>query len=220
MPRKLEMNKNPYKGKLISLSGIDGSGKSSLMNLLNIYLMEKDFNVIQFKTPSKEIKEYSYQKEYERTNFCYEESQLDLFSLCTISLGDRFLLLRKRIIPHIKKGGIVICDRYVFTAIVEMLAFNLPNKEIKLIESIISRFIEPDLAFFLKVDSEIAFKRIAERNDPNDRIIDQNKLKLSAKYFKEIASTNGYPIISTQSDSINNSFKKVKYYVDNLLAIN
>ena len=217
-PYRLIMKKNPYKGKLITFSGIDGSGKTTLAKLLYTYLDKKGVPVFQYKTPSIKIKQYSYQKEYELSYFNTDESKLDLFSLCTISLGDRYLLLKKSIIQQLKEGAIVICDRYVFTAFVEMLSFNLPKQEVRLIKQLIKRFLQPDLAFFLEVDPEIAFKRIVNRNNKDEQFYDENKLRLSSKFFLKVASNNDYSIVLSQNESIENSFGTIKNNVDDLLA--
>lgn len=95
---KLELNKHKSKGLFISFDGIDGSGKSSLIDLTCKYFNSNNKKYFVIKMPSLECREISYFKEYldNPIDFLYNK-KLDLLSLSIICLGDRLMTVRTKI---------------------------------------------------------------------------------------------------------------------------
>ena len=61
--RRLKMRKNNTKGLLITVCGLDGCGKTTMMNRL-IHDLEKEHEVFVTKQPTKEVRESAIFRTY------------------------------------------------------------------------------------------------------------------------------------------------------------
>lgn len=96
-------------GRLIAVEGLDGSGKSTQMYLLKRWLELKDFKVFFTEWNSSVIVKKATSKGKKR-----QLLTPTTFSLihCT-DFADRY---ERQILPLLKAGYLVLCDRYIFTA--------------------------------------------------------------------------------------------------------
>lgn len=141
---------NPTKGKLIIVEGIDGSGKSTQIDLIYKWLQEKGKSV--------------YFSEWNSSPLVKSTTKLGkkerLFTPTTFSLiqatdfADRW---ENHLLPLLKAGVIVIADRYAFTAFARDVARGVDPKWVR---NLYSFAIQPDLALYFNVDIETAVDRI------------------------------------------------------------
>jgi dTMP kinase len=107
---------HPYPGRLITVEGIDGSGKSTQLLLLNRWLTERGYRVRFTEWNSSRLVRRSIRRGKKK----------DLLTPTTFSLlhavdfADR---LTYQIVPPLKAGMIVLADRYVYTAFGRDVAF-------------------------------------------------------------------------------------------------
>lgn len=141
---------NPYPGKLIIVEGIDGSGKSTQIDLLAKWLRAKGLIV--------------YFSEWNSSPLVKSTTRLGksekMFTPTTFSLlqatdfADRW---QNNILPMIKAGAIVLADRYAFTAFARDVARGVDREWVR---TIYSFAFQPDLAFYFRVPIETAVERI------------------------------------------------------------
>ncbi len=144
------LRKNEYKGKLIVVEGIDGSGKSTQIDLLHKWLQSQR-NVVYFTewNSSSLVKSTTKLAKQER-----------MFTPTTFSLlqatdfADRW---ENYILPMLKAGAIVLADRYAFTAFARDVARGVDPKWVR---NLYSFAVQPDLAFYFRVPLDIAVERI------------------------------------------------------------
>jgi dTMP kinase len=139
-----------YPGKLIIVEGIDGSGKSTQIDLLHTWL--KSQNYIVFFTEwnsSALVKETTKMGKKKNTLTPTTFSVLH----CT-DFADRF---SNTIMPPLKAGMIVLCDRYVYTAFARDVVRGVHPDWVRNLYSFAAK---PDLAFYFRVSTEISLKRI------------------------------------------------------------
>ncbi len=104
---------NPYPGKLIVVEGIDGSGKSTQIDLLYKWLQSQGRSVYFSEWNSSDL--------VKSTTRLAKDTRM--FTPTTFSLiqatdfADRW---ENRILPLLKAGAIVLADRYAFTAFARM----------------------------------------------------------------------------------------------------
>ena len=103
------MKKNKYPGKFIVVEGPNGSGKSTFIKKLGKELMEKGKEVFLTKEISNsEVGKFAYKV----------MGQMHGLSYACLMASDRYEHLKKEIIPALKQGKTVICDRYALSTIV------------------------------------------------------------------------------------------------------
>ncbi len=141
---------NRYKGKLIVVEGIDGSGKSTQIDLLNKWLINQGKQVYFSEWNSSELVKST-------TKLGKSEK---MFTPTTFSLlqatdfSDRW---ENHILPMLKAGVIVLADRYAFTAFARDVARGVDRDWVRNLYSFAPM---PDLALYFRVPVDIAVERI------------------------------------------------------------
>ncbi len=139
-----------YKGKLIIVEGIDGSGKSTQIDLLykwlkthgkSVYFSEWNSSVL-VKSTTKQGKKA---KAFTPTTFSL---------LQATDFADRW---ENQMLPMLRAGVIVLADRYAFTAFARDVARGVDPEWVR---NLYSFAPQPDLAFYFQVPVSVAVDRI------------------------------------------------------------
>lgn len=171
------LKENTTKGKLIVVEGVDGSGKSTQIDLLYKWLESQGYSVFfsewnsspLVKTTTKAAKKG---KAFTPTTFSILH--------CT-DFADRW---ENSIYPLLKAGAIVLADRYVFTAFARDVARGVDPEWVR---HMYSFAIKPDVALYFRVPLDVAVERISAA-------------RAKLKYYEAGMDLN-------LSDNINESFK-------------
>lgn len=144
------LKKHSYKGKLIVVEGIDGSGKSTQIDLLYKWLRSLGKSVFFSEWNSSPlVKSTSRMAKKEKA-----------FTPTTFSLiqatdfADRW---ENHMLPLLKAGVIVLADRYAFTAFARDVARGVDPEWVR---NLYSFAPQPDLAFYFQVPVNTAVDRI------------------------------------------------------------
>ncbi len=148
------MDISQLKGKLITVEGTDGVGRSTQIQFLKEWLEVQGFAVMETGwTRSKLVgKTIGDAKEGHWLN------PLTYTLLYTTDFADR---LENEIIPALKAGYIVLADRYIFTAFART---KLRNVNPEWIRELFGFAIVPDLVFYLKIDPNTLIRRVLDSN--------------------------------------------------------
>lgn len=142
---------NPYKGKLIVVEGIDGSGKSTQINLLYKWMQTMKDKDVYFS-------EWNSSKMVKSTTRLGKKSRLltpTTFSLIQATdFADRWENL---FLPLLKAGVIVLADRYAFTAFARDVARGVDRQWVR---NLYSYAFQPDISFYFSIPLDIAVNRI------------------------------------------------------------
>ncbi len=141
---------HPYPGKLIVVEGIDGSGKSTQLELLQKWLLNSKYRVFPTEWNSSALVNETI-KRGKKKNLLTPTT----FSvLHATDFADRLAHL---IIPPLKAGMIVCADRYVFTAFARDVVRGVHPEWVR---NMYGFAVKPDIAFYFRVPIEISLKRI------------------------------------------------------------
>jgi dTMP kinase len=141
-----------FPGRLIAVEGLDGSGKSTQIYLLKRWLEAEGIKVYFSSWNSSELVKSATSKGKKR----------ELLTPTTFSLihatdfADRY---ERHLLPLLRAGYIVLCDRYVFTAFARDVTRGCPPDWVRGIYNFAAK---PDLTFFFKADLEVSLNRILE----------------------------------------------------------
>ncbi|MBD3273397.1 dTMP kinase [Candidatus Dependentiae bacterium] len=148
------------KGLLIALEGIDGAGKSLLAQNLYKDLSKKNIDVLLTKQPGgthlgKKLRKILHEK---------KEHVSDLAEFLLFA-ADRAQHFEQIIIPALKEGKIIISDRLSDSSLAyQGYGRNLDKEKIKVVNNWIMQNKEPDIIFYIEIDTKTAHQRIFERN--------------------------------------------------------
>lgn len=140
-------------GILVAFEGISGCGKSESVENLRNYLIEKGHKASVIEWNSNKTIRTIIQK---LDSLHILTSGIYSFFQWMGFLIDYFL----KITPLLKRGYILIADRYVYTGMTRDIANGTGHAPGNLLHSII---IKPDLIFFYDVDPRVCYDRIKER---------------------------------------------------------
>src|ERR1035437_5306952 len=141
-----------FPGRLIAVEGLDGSGKSTQIYLLKRWLEAEGIKVYFSEWYSSKIVKYATSKGKKR----------ELLTPTTFSLihatdfADRYA---RHLVPLLRAGYIVLCDRYIFTAFGPDVTRGCPPEWVRGLYSFAAL---QDLTFFFKSDIEVSLKRILD----------------------------------------------------------
>jgi dTMP kinase len=139
-----------FPGKLFIVEGIDGSGKSTQLSLLQQWLKREGYTVFFSEWNSSPLV-----KETTRRGKKKQMLTPTTFSLIhATDLADR---IERHIIPPLKAGAIVLADRYIYTAFARDTARGVSPQWVRELY----RFaVKPTIAFYFSVPLEVSLKRI------------------------------------------------------------
>ncbi len=141
-----------FAGRLIAVEGLDGSGKSTQIYLLKRWLELQGLKVFFSEWNSSDLVKSATSKGKKR----------ELLSPTTFSLihatdfADRY---ERQLVPLLRAGYLVLCDRYIFTAFARDTVRGCPPEWVRGIYDFAAL---PDMTFFFKADLEVSLNRILD----------------------------------------------------------
>ncbi len=186
-------NKTIENGLLITFEGPEGSGKTTQIKLLAEQLSSLEYEVVVTREPGgtllcEKIRELLLR--FDEEDIC-DEAELLLFG------ASRAQHVRRLILPCLKRGGIVLCDRFVdSTTAYQGYARKLNSTFIQQLHDFSLGKRWPDLTFILDIDVETSLQRTKKRAEgkehANDRIEAESRAFHTAvrNGFLDIAQNN------------------------------
>ncbi len=141
-----------FPGRLIAVEGLDGSGKSTQIYLLKRWLELQGLKVFFSEWNSSTLVKNATSKGKKR----------ELLTPTTFSLihatdfADRY---ERHLVPLLRAGYIVLCDRYVFTAFARDTVRGCPAEWVRGLYDFAAL---PDLTFFFKARLDVSLQRILD----------------------------------------------------------
>jgi dTMP kinase len=142
----------------IVFEGIDGSGKSTISEMIYNFYRSLDVPVIRKAEPSGGIWGLRIREMLKGPKTPDVKEQLRLFLL------DRDDDVKKNILPALQGGKMIIMDRYFYSNAAYQGAAGIKPEDV-LEENIRMGFPEPDRIYLIDIDPEKALERISRRND-------------------------------------------------------
>ncbi|MBI5765413.1 MAG: thymidylate kinase [Planctomycetes bacterium] len=139
-----------FPGRLIIVEGIDGSGKSTQIRLVQRWLESMKYNVFFTEWNSADLVKKTTKKGKKNRSLTPTT-----FSL--LHATDFAHRLVSNILPPLKAGMIVLADRYVFTAFARDVVRGCDREWVRKVYSFAPK---PDIAFYFRVPIETSVQRI------------------------------------------------------------
>lgn len=149
---------HPYPGRLIIVEGIDGSGKSTQLQLLHKWLLSARYRVFFTEWNSSALVKQTIKRGKKRNLLTPTTFSI----LHATDFADRLAHL---IIPPLKAGMIVLADRYIYTAFARDVVRGVHPQWVR---NLYGFAVKPDVGFYFKVPIEVSLNRIMNgRINPN-----------------------------------------------------
>ena len=161
---------NTKRGRLITLEGGDGVGKSTHIELLNTYLTEQGISVLTTREPGGTALGEALRKVLLRDELeCGAEAEM------MVLFAARTQHLHAVLRPAIALGEWVLCDRFTdATFAYQGGGRGIPLERIAYLETFVQENFQPDLTLLLDLPIEEGLIRAAERGGRTDRFEKQN----------------------------------------------
>jgi len=156
-------------GLFITFEGTEGCGKSTQIDALAKRLQQAGEQVLQTRepggTPLGEAVRNLLQHDAAGKEMT-PEAELLLFA------ASRAQLCRKRILPKLARGQVVLCDRFMdSTTVYQGVARQIDREMVDQINRFAVDTIRPDLTILIDIEPEIGIRRVRERsNNQLDRM--------------------------------------------------
>jgi dTMP kinase len=137
-------------GKLFIVEGIDGSGKSTQLDLLRKWLIGQGYCVAFSEWNSSPLVKATTKKGKKK-------QMLTPASFSLIHAADMADRLERQILPALRAGAIVLADRYIYTAFGRDVARGVAPDWVR---KVYAFAVEPTVAFYFHVPLEESLRRI------------------------------------------------------------
>lgn len=139
-----------FPGKLFVVEGIDGSGKSTQLVLLYQWLKAEGYGVVFSEWNSSPLVR-------DITRRGKKKHMLTPSTFSLIHATDFADRMEHNIIPLLKAGAVVLCDRYIYTAFARDVVRGMDAKWVR---ELYSFAVRPTVPFYFRVPLEVAMKRL------------------------------------------------------------
>lgn len=141
-----------FPGRLIAVEGLDGSGKSTQVHLLRTWLEQQGCKVFFSEWNSSALVKSA-------TSRGKKENLLTATTFSLIHATDFADRYERQLLPLLRAGYLVLCDRYAFTAFARDVVRGVPPDWVRGVYSFAAL---PDLTFFFKAHLEVSLTRILD----------------------------------------------------------
>jgi len=150
------------KGFFIVLEGIDGSGKDTHIKFLMEEMCQRGYKVVETEEPSSN-RVGTFLKRYQRR----DEKRLPAEAEVLLYAADRFDHLKTVIEPALRRGDIVISNRYFYSSLAYQGSVDV---DLDWIREMNAFALKPDLAVLLDILPEYSLQRLKRRRTVFERV--------------------------------------------------
>lgn len=202
-------------GKFIVFEGPDGSGKTTIIKQVKTLLENKDYDISYYREPggtkiSEKIRSIIIDN---------DNRMMDAKTEALLFASSRAQLVSEKIIPDLKAGKIVICDRFVMSSLLyQGLGRSLGIDKVKLINDFATGGLKPDLTLFFNIDYKTALERKRANFSPDrlenedfsfHKTIFDGYLKMADLYKDEIVKVDARKSIEDLTKDVINIIYKL-----------
>jgi dTMP kinase len=205
------------KGKLITVEGPDGSGKTTQIKELVDYLIFKGFKVMHVREPGGTA-----------IGECVRDLLLnmDMHAQTEVLLftASRIQNIHENILPALEKGTVVVCDRFIHSTQAYQGFGRGLKVEVEKLQTLVDDLVTIDYTLFLNISLEESIARIERRKNQAADRLDRLDLDIKARIFqgfKEAQESNPVKHFGIDaSGPIESVTESVKHWVDTVFIPN
>lgn len=200
-------------GRLIAVDGVDGSGKSSLVEGLVDELRHRGIAARGVDMMSSWVRRHPQFMELAADLENLISHRADITALCAICIGDRLAAWRTRFRELVAQGEWLIVDRYHLTPMSDMLVLGSEQADQLMVRSLLSLLPRPDWAFLADVNADTALARVRSRPEEADRTQRPELTSQLVAAFRCLADVHAVFTVSTSgnvSDAVMQAMSRIE----------
>ena len=191
----------------ITFEGPEGSGKTTVINEV-YHRLVKDYDVIMTREPG------GVPTGEEIRKIVLEGNDMDIRTEAMLFAASRREHLVLKVIPALKEGKVVLCDRYIDSSLAyQGYARGIGVEEVRALNEFAINGLYPDLTIYLNVSAEVGRERIIKNSRDQNRL-DQEDLKFHEKViegYQEIIHNESQQDSQELADQlVKNNFRATK----------
>jgi dTMP kinase len=171
MADKGDLKKLPRGKRLfITFEGVEGSGKSTQLNMLHAHLLRMNMDVVSTHEPGGT----RIGEDIRRILLDPANKEKHAMTEAVLYAADRAQHVYEVIKPAMNQGKIVLCDRYIDSTLAyQGVARRMGMEGIQNLNEWITEDLYPDLTFLLEIPYRVGLKRMQKRSRSADRMENQ-----------------------------------------------
>jgi dTMP kinase len=164
------------RGKFITIEGIEGAGKSTVVSFIKDFFKDKDLVLTREPGGTEIAEEIRKVLLYPASEKMHPHTELLLMFAC------RTQHIHECIAPNLSSGKWVVSDRYIDASYAyQGYGRQMDMHIINSLDELFVGDLYPDLTLLMDISPELGFQRADKRNTPKDRI-EQEKID----FFKRV----------------------------------
>ncbi|WP_019640048.1 dTMP kinase [Paenibacillus fonticola] len=166
------------KGMFITLEGGEGSGKTTMLQLLSSMLQEQGIDCLTTREPGGIV----ISERIREVILAPEHTAMDARTEALLYAAARRQHLAEKVEPALKEGTIVLCDRFIDSSLAyQGHARGLGVEEVLAINRFATNGRFPDLTFYMDIEPAAGLARIASGQGREVNRLDMESLEFHNK---------------------------------------
>ena len=132
---------------------------------------------------------------FQKMMYCENHEEIDYRAVQLLTMSDRIQHSHETIEPSLAAGKTVLCDRYIYTSLANMLARGYRDENWFFEAS--RPILKPDLAFLAYAEPWLAIRRIRSRPAERDRHLNEELLSSVAREFLRMRDVAEFEVLET-----------------------
>ncbi len=180
------------KGSFIVFEGPDGSGKTTVCDIVCQKLKDLGFDIVHTREPGG----IDIAEQIRKVILDPKNTAMDSRTEALLYAASRRQHLVEKVLPAIKEGKIVICERFVYSSLAyQGKARGIGYAGVKAINDFAIEGCAPDITVYLDVDEKTGQSRINDRGN-------KDRLDAESINFHHLVNEGYKEIISLYKDNI------------------
>ncbi len=167
------------KGFFITFEGTEGSGKTTIIEQVEKYYINKGYNVIKTREPGG----IKIAEDIRNVILDVNNTAMDSITEALLYAASRRQHLVEKVIPYLEQGYIVLCDRFIDSSLAyQGYARGLGIDKVYQMNLIATNGLLPDATILIDVKPEVGLSRI-KTNNRNQNRLDLEKLSFHQNVY-------------------------------------
>lgn len=168
------------KGFFITFEGGEGSGKTTVIEKVESYYLEKGFNVVRTREPGGS----KIAEDIRNVILDVDNVNMDPITEAMLYAASRRQHLVEKVTPYLEKGYIVLCDRFIDSSLAyQGYARGLGIDKVYQMNLMATNGLLPDVTIYVDVKPEVGLSRIKSNNREQNRL-DLEKLSFHQNVYE------------------------------------